>query len=305
MKKCLVLPFFIIFICGFLLAGKRSPSTRFDSSGMEMFWRVVSVLEKDSNPSAEQWGSLFRTPGYAVLTKSEFKREFFIEKFALVFMPSKAAELKIALDKVDDRGKRYLRHYLRVKSLKKSIQAFVRKLDSDLLFKEASQIALSFIPAKKKENFPAVALLIFEPDARGYSPVVIDTLMSMDKGPNFVYLLAHEFHHFYRNQVLVFDPEKADPEDEDILWVINQLQGEGIADQINIRRWMDDGERFKLNEPEYLKLYEKSAEIIRALDALFAQIGQSPEKEKELGRRIREMLPWSGHPTGFYMANRI
>jgi hypothetical protein len=305
MKKWPALSLTVIFICVFLQVGKGSPLIRLDSSGLEMFWRVVSVLEKDLNPSAEQWDSLFRTPGYAILTKSEFKREFFTEKFALVFMPSKAAELNIALDNADDWEKRYLRHYLRVKSLKKSIQAHVRKLDSDPLFRRASQMALSFIPAKGIADYPAVAFLVFEPDARGYSPVVIDALMSMDKGPDLVYLLAHEFHHFFRNQVLVFDPEKADPEDEDILWVINQLQGEGIADQINMRRWMDDGERFKLNEPEYLKLHEKSPEIIRAMDALFAQIDQSPGKKKELGRRIREMLPWSGHPTGFYMANRI
>jgi ubiquinone/menaquinone biosynthesis C-methylase UbiE len=73
--------------------GAESPGNA-DFSGVERFLALTAILERDQEPSIEQWDRLFSTPGYAVLLKREFRRDFFAGRFRLAFMPSKKTELE-------------------------------------------------------------------------------------------------------------------------------------------------------------------------------------------------------------------
>ena len=80
-------------------AGHQAPArirrpTLVDLSGVERFLEITAILEQDQEPTAEQWDRLFATPGYAVLLKREFSREFFVQRFSLAFKPSKKADLE-------------------------------------------------------------------------------------------------------------------------------------------------------------------------------------------------------------------
>ncbi len=67
---------------------ERSLSTNIDFSGVEKFLELTAMLEKDQEPSLEQWNELFSTPGYDVLITREFRKEFFIERFKSLFSGS-------------------------------------------------------------------------------------------------------------------------------------------------------------------------------------------------------------------------
>jgi hypothetical protein len=83
--------------------------------GVEAFWKIVDLLEKDTEPTEAEWNMLFNTPGYEYLVKIENKGNLFKRLFPLVFSPSK----KKALAKVLENGGNdlyYLNHYLKLKS---------------------------------------------------------------------------------------------------------------------------------------------------------------------------------------------
>jgi len=168
----------------------------------------------------------------------------------------------------------------------------------------AVEEAQKFLPDFEIKEYPPISFVIIGPDARGYSPVVVDVLQSIDKRDSLVIFIAHEFHHYYRNKFFDYT------QDQDLLWVIDQIQAEGIADQINVGKWFHDKALYpqyasnKRNQ-RYLDWYAKNPEIIREMDALFAAMYDHPERRRELGRKLRDLVPLSGHPTGFYMSNLI
>jgi hypothetical protein len=279
-------------------AARPSPDARLvaDFTGLRMFLELTALLEQDREPTPEQWDRLFRTPGYAALTKSEFRREFFIERFRLAFMPSKKAELEAQLT----RDTAYLPYYVKVKGLRREIELRAAQL-ATADFQGAVARAKSFLPpGVGTAETPQVAFVVFAPDARGYDPIVVDILFKTQPD-EFLDLAAHEFHHWYRRR-LAPDFQR----DADALWVIDQVHLEGTADQINVPAWITKP-RDTLERPErdYVESYAKSADIIREMDRLLAQMGAEPGKRRELGARLRKVVPRAGHPTGYFMAETI
>ena len=281
---------------------KKPSSINIDFSGVEKFLELTSLLEKDQEPTEEQWDVLFATPGYKILTLREFNKNFFIERFKLAFMPSKKAERDAKLAEETGFWGKFLPHFIRAKNQRKLIEEQVAKLKNLDFLKAAVDKAREFLPDFAVEEYPPLSFVIFGPDARGYMPVVADVLYAYDQGDFFISFIAHEFHHFYRNQYFPFSQDQA------FIWVIDQIQGEGIADQINVGKWFRDQSRFPgLVEKNkgYLKWYDMSPEIIRDMGILFEAAYDHPQKKAEYGQQLRAIIPLSGHPTGFYMANLI
>lgn len=116
--------------------------------------------------------------------------------------------------------------------------------------------------------------------------------------------LAHECHHWIRNRHLAYDRSLAAEEDDPLLWVLDQLQAEGIADRID-KAGMIEGE---VEPPpsraaymaEFLENLAAAPEHIRQLDTILSS-GTSTES----GENLRSTVPQSGHPTGYFMASRI
>ena len=71
-----------------------------DFSGVEKFLELTALLEKDQQPTQQQWDDMFDTPGYRILILREFNKNFLIERIKLAFMPSKKKALSI-LEKVN------------------------------------------------------------------------------------------------------------------------------------------------------------------------------------------------------------
>lgn len=276
-----------------------------DFSGVEMFLELTALLEKDIEPTQEQWNDLFSTPGYAVLIRREFRTpNFFIERFKLAFMPSLKKELEAKLQEESGFSAQFLPHYVRAKKERRLIEESVEELKNLSFVQVAVEEARKFLPEFELKSYPPVSFVIFGPDARGYVPVVLDIFYTIENKKFLKTFIAHEFHHYYRD--LFYDSGQ----DQQILWVINQIQGEGIADQINVGEWFHDKNLYaeysqKGRNKSYLDWYEKSPEIISEMDRLFSAMYDFPEQKGKLGAELQEIIPQSGHPTGFFMANLI
>jgi hypothetical protein len=272
---------------------------------MAPFWAAHDSLVADREPSAEQWRELLHTPGYKALTSSEFTDEFFQSSFRLAFMPSQRDELESAL--TDQRLARFLRHYLDVSKRRDELDRRLEHLQSTPIIASIIQRTKAFLPPIKVEESPRVAFLIFANDGRAYEPIVIDLLASVSW--DIESFLAHEFHHWYRNRVLIIDLDRADDADADLLWTLNQIQAEGIADLIDKRPWVLEGASPPLGAERYAEIYrqnlEATPELLQTLDGLLAQYSGPPETRAAIGAQFRELVPQSGHPTGFYMAALI
>jgi hypothetical protein len=276
-----------------------------DFSGVEKFLELTALLEKDIEPTAEQWDDMFSTPGYEVLIRREFKTEdFFEERIRLAFMPSKKVQLESRLEEEEGWVAQFLKHFVRAKNERQIIADALKELKKMSFIQASIDEARKFLPEFELDTYPPVSFVVFGPDARGYVPVVLDIFYTLDQGDWLISFVAHEFHHYYRDRFFDFG------QDQQILWVINQIQAEGIADQVNVGKWFHNKELYaeeaqKNRNKPYLDWYEKSPEIIWEMDRLFSAMFDSPELKGKLGAQLQELVPQSGHPTGFFMANLI
>lgn len=271
-----------------------------DLSGVERYLEITALLERNLEPTPAQWDSLFATPGYAVLTASEFTRQDFERRFRLAFMPSRQAELEARLKTETGFNAQFLPHYVKARTMRGEIERRLTDFRTAAFADEALARARRFLPSSLPDGQPKVAFVVFAPDARGYNPVVIDILLANDR-EEFLDIVAHEFHHWYRTRLA---PDFS--RDADILWVIQQLQLEGIADLINVPAWI--GQRADTWSPpnrQFVEYYRKSPEIIATLDALLSRMPDEPKQRRALGQQLRRALPRSGHPTGYFMAETI
>jgi hypothetical protein len=201
------------------------------------------------------------------------------------------------------------------------INAYKRLDLSEFAIKESAR----FLSDEKFEGFPKVAFLIFN-DSRGYDPIILslNSFLKADdardnnaldcmvnKGFNehfsFQLLYAHEAFHYYRNKKEEFRfPDDNDPYSS-LIWIMNQIANEGIADQIDkVNQYFNPGCFADTREGEqYLNYLAMQPELIKRLDSLFVEIKNYPDSSQILSRKFSKMIPRSGHQTGFYMCNTI
>jgi hypothetical protein len=290
-------------VAGPVMGATRAVELELDFSGMEAFWSIAEDLRRDEQPTDEAWGRLLGSPGYRALTVSEFELEFFRDAFTLALAPSREAD-RAELE--GGRLARIVRHVQRASELEPKLRAWADELGKGRV-EEVVAPALALVPEEWRDASPTIAFVIFDFDARGYDPIVVDLLASMelDLGP----FLAHESHHWIRNRHLAFDSRFAAHHDEALLWVLNQLQAEGIADRIDKKRLLDgeaDPPKARASYyASYLANLEAAPEHIRRLDELIVELGKGSDLPADFADTLRQSVPQSGHPTGYFMAARI
>jgi len=278
-----------------------------DLSAITLFWHVVDTLSSDSEPSAQLWDALLGTPGYRALTRSEFDPEFFRQSFRLAYMPSLSDSLAIALE--ESRSGRYLGHYEQVGRRRAELEAFAAELETDASFSNPSRLAAEWLPPPSPSEPAPVAVVVFSMDARGYDPIVMDLLAAREL--DLRSFVAHESHHWYRNRRATIDWDQVTEHEQDLLWTLYQIQGEGIADQIDKRAWIEGEEPVPGGRESYAEAYLEALEAapgtIRMLDSLLVahSTASTDEHRVAIGARIAEIVPMSGHPTGYHMARAI
>ncbi len=285
--------------------GKSLKNPNFDFSGMEQFWIITQKIEEGKEPSEQDWTNLFNTPGYMALTKSEFRKEMFREYFCLVFDTGKKDSLEVKLNDPGFSGYRkgILKHYITVKGSRAELESQIELLKNRPVSGPAMPEALEYLPVKNIKGYPPVAFVIFSFDGRGYDPIVLDLLAStkIDILP----FLAHEFHHYYRNKFSRLNFAKVEKDNNQIIHYINEIQAEGIADQIDKKPMLTDSVGLSRMAARFKKYYDMSPGIIEKLNEIFEKQVDSDQEMNTIGNEISSILPQSGHHPGFFMASTI
>lgn len=279
-----------------------------DTSGAEAFLAIAEELAKDHDPGEQAWARLEESPGYAVLLKEEFPRDHFRRAFRVALLPSKEAERRVALE---SGSIPYLDHYVRAGARLPDIRRATREAGEwTCVMQLAVKAAAVYLPpSSRPRDPPPVAMVLFAPDARGYSPIVLDALFAQEmKRDTWVRFLGHEFHHFYRNLLAPrLRANCVEGLDAAVFWALDQLQAEGVADQVNVRLELESGGARAPDLELYRKWMEETPDRLRRFESLVleAQRAGHSRSTDEVRREIGDVLPRSGHPNGYYMANLI
>lgn len=300
--KIIIRIFLLLFLTFTQKQFAQGVNPNFDFSGIEEFWHIVNIFEKNQEPSNNDWSLLFNTPGYKVLTGSEFPQKFFKDSFRLVFKPSESKNLELSLKQ--KRNLHHLKHYIKVRDNKNKVNAQLKKLKREQYNRTAVRRTLEFLPQNSVSQYPPVSFVIFESNGRGSSPIVVDLAASIEW--DFVSFLAHEFHHWYRNRQLKFDYRKIKTDDLEIISVLSHVEAEGIADMVDKKDWFTKSNNaISIYARRFISDVGKTPFVIQQMDKILKQISEESGDKRKLGRKLRSLLPQKGHTTGYFMASLI
>lgn len=283
-----------------------------DTSGIETFWRIYSILKSDCSPSEEEWNTLFSTPGYALLEIKEHRRKTLTEALKLAYMPSRVSER----DAILKSGKGYIAflipHLIEIPNHRQDFAKLLQKNHLQRLFVNARRAAQKFLPDKTTEQIspPPISFVFFQ--SRGYERILMDPMDLMQR-PNQVNVVAHELHHYYRNKR---ERGVRDLGDDMLAWALVNIEVEGTAGLLDKRevpklsvselekRYTDK------NSLDYYKQYKieyaRSNEWLKFTEKYLEQIAEAmPEEKSVLGTKLHDELPDNGRAMGSYMSEII
>ena len=325
----LILMIFIEYGC---TKDTKNQNPNFEFTGVNEFYMIVDILKQNKEPSKKQWERLFETPGYKRLSQ-EIPEDFFRKLIIVSYMLGKDKEKEKLLVKMSKQENKFWEMFT-INSFtafeysyrnREEIIETINELKTYPYTEKAVTEALNFLPESSVTDYPFVSFVIF-PDSRGYIPIciainnklkekenlsdeIINKLNEQGYSPERISVLglAHEFFHYYRDKELDFKMPERNSDEFDLIWILNQIENEGIADQIDQKQLYFGKGCFVETEIVNLKLEEqkKQPDMVRKLDSLLIEFQKNPIQRKTLGRKIRYLPSRSGHPLGFYMANII
>ncbi len=285
------------------VSGQYYHNENFDFSAIPKFWHIVDVLSENREPSESEWNELFNSPGYKVLTREEFSKDFFKKNFSLAFKPALKNELKKKL-RTNNRESYYLHYYLKVKDNRKQLEYQLNKLKRRSLNKEALDLTLRYLPMNYVSDFPPVAFVIFENNGRGSSPIVVDLQATLEW--DFISFLAHEFHHFYRNKLSKLNFNTVTGADKPLVEAMIKIEAEGIADRVDKKKWFNSA--YRESSPyavEFKREVNRTPQLLTKINGLLEMYADNEAARKKIGKEILSSIPQKGHPTGYFMATLI
>jgi hypothetical protein len=308
-----------------------------ESDGVEQFWRVVDMLEKDEVPSDAEWNALFTAPGYAYyFTDGRQSRSAFEQLMRLVFMPSSAAALRDSLAN----GGRQLRPGLRplhaliaAKNHREELEAFRSRITAQNFTPAAARRAAELLPdgalrdSTGAWDVPDVQLGIYNLDGRGPGDfIVVDlVLLYLMEERGSTLFVSHEFHHAGRVSTIDHQAYRDDPR-HGILLSIDQIQSEGVANLIDKPYLLDEvirplpdsavaglpWTRAVLSAFGRQRMQDADAtpETLQRVDSLLVRAAQADadgriDALEQHADAVRRAIPNNGHPNGYFMASLI
>lgn len=291
---------------------EREVGVTADVSGLDVFWDVTEILQRDEEPSDSLWDAMWNTPGYALFERFERRRSTLTRAMRLAYKPSLRAEADSVLTQ-PGWVSFVLPHLREIPRLRDSLQIFRETFINSELMSEARTAAREYLPAGVTDRYPMpdVSFMYFI-DARGYGErILMDPLHFMNiRNP--LEVLAHEFHHYYR--IRIEKPTR--PFGSDMLaWRLSTVESEGIAGMLDKADvpGMSMEELFAKYPAgrrrdyfvEYQVEYRRSDERLSQVDDVFRRAGAHPDSAEALGRWIDGQLPDNGRILGAFMAATI
>jgi len=299
---------FTLTILLFYLANGYANSKLIDMSAVDYFWNIVAKLEKDIQPSEEEWKAMFKCTGYKALRNDEDIR-YNIE---LVFLPSKKENLEVSLKKAGYWWKRDLLHLIKVKEQQEELKKFQQDINVEKILEKSLKLAETYLPkgTTQKNPPPPIQFVIFSPDARAMGGnIIFDLKFTKDIGEALlIKTLAHEAHHHYCNFLpkTINPPSEKSPYDP-IYSTLRQLQIEGVADLLDKKEYITYQK--KDTASSFVKMWDEArlqqSQKMKTLDSMLTQMSVDTTGMYETGMKAFRMFPINCHPNGNYMAELI
>lgn len=279
----------------------------FDLSALDAFWPVVEILQQDLDPPAELWDALFDAPAYHVLVEEDMTPVYFERMLNLVYRPSLRSQRDAAL--ADPQSQAAVGHFVETWERRSSVDRAARDLARRGVSEDLLASLRALLPAELPAGHPTVALVVWANAGRGGDPILVDPLsISYWDVPGYI---AHELHHWYRDQLLDYTRSAVEEADRPLLTWLEALQAEGIADQIDKHAWIEGTVRVDPARASYLERYRHALQHVNdsvvgldtGLSAWLA--GTNAAEKRAAGLDLAEVLPLGAHPLGYFMTRTI
>lgn len=308
-----ILPALILIIILFLFWQRRyrpvdlmPVSNGIDLLAIERFWKVTHYLEDNVEPPEEAWGAMFFTPGYARLLDTGLDIDAYRKNMSKVFMPILARQLDdTRIDKLDTN----IRYFLNIRDHESRYRSYSKHLGESPVLERAIALVRELFPKGFVDNFPQPQVaFVFHPMQPDYGlPIVADLVYAHQEGNLLNYQLGHHAHHYYREKLLAFNWPEIGPDELDLVWAIDRIQAEGLANRINERYILfGNGPQVDTDRSiEWQIQLLRVPKFIPVLDSLLVEMASYPEQRKLLGAQIKARLPMEGHAVGYFMSKVI
>ena len=304
-----------------LLIGGVTPSAsgqQPDFSGVDRFWQIASLLQRDAEPPTAAWDSLFATPGYAALEARERRRAAIVLGMRAALRPS-LATVRDSILATSSWTARVVRHVQTLPARKSALDARRGMLEGGAFLPRASERAQTLLPAGTTARFglPQVAFVFFLPDGRGYPDLLVADLANIANKTDPIGFFAHEATHFYFGRLA---RERAvrprTPGDSAVLRLLTKLFEESVGDQHDKAAHvtltdeafaaapMDAGWRDYMRQ--YRAHYAEAESQVARVDETLARAAEAGDGVvMAVADSLNRALPLEGRPLGFYITWRI
>ena len=202
-----------------------------------------------------------------------------------------------------------LTNYIDVNDNYDSIKSFRENYDFNALIENAKQRLSSFLgkPIDSTTEFKPVYFFFINADgSHAEDAIYIDfNLVYKITEEQRIDFLAHEFFHNYRGKYENHDFNYK----SDLNFIIDMIQNEGIADQIDKTEGYEKYYTYVIELPEMVEtmvnLYNQAEEDLEKFQNSIIKYSKDEISETELVDDIIEIVKFNGHPIGFFMANQI
>lgn len=283
-----------------------------DISALELFWELTGRLEAGETVTEADWAHLFHAPAYRHLFRVIYSAARLRPRLELAFTRGREPEAEIAAD-----TDTLVEHYLKVRAQRAELQQFYRNLDLTGVLAEATRLAAEWLPADlvARGRLPGAAVLVYDVAMRGDEPILFDALFAYFLGePHLVLAAGHAIYHAYCKQFQQPLPAMGLPELAGLVDMVTSMHGEGVADLINVERWIFQGGPVYAGGPlgntrfvnRIREALHEAPVFLQRFDAALCAGLTDRGRAAAMAKAVTEQIPWaSGHGPGFHMARKI
>jgi len=267
----------------------------------------------------------------------EEDREDFRTLVRLVFSPGEASALKKKQDEYEGQTRLDNRMFfalLAFKNDRDALQNARERFQREDLLTAAFDDVSAFVPTSFSVDTmarPSLSFIVYNLDGRaiGGDEIVIDYVFAAKQGADALQrFIAHEVHHLVRQRLTQLTRPGLEVAERDIVRTLDQVQSEGIADNIDkpeivfsddfrqqfeqdttrAGQWM--ARTFKRYAETFRSEDESTPSTLAKIDSLLVRAVQADDRGdddavRKHAEEIWESLAYAGHPNGYYMANQI
>ncbi|MHC1780900.1 MAG: DUF5700 domain-containing putative Zn-dependent protease [Bacteroidales bacterium] len=292
----------------------QNSGLKFKTEGIDEFYRIVDILKSDKSPSEDDWNRFNSSPGYDVLTKLEFGKNYLRDIITVSFKPSEQKNESEVINRYKKQGNYFrlfidetVEGYKSADSCRESVMKFVKMITDGRTLEKVKEGTGKFIDDVVIDSTFAINFIVFS-DSRGYDPIIIGiTNPDNSTEEEHILLVAHELFHNLRNKRIKLELPKRGEPDSRIMSIINSIHNEGIADMINVHRLYTENSELKnkIEAQRVIKEQKYQKSIIMAFDILLSELSVNKESAEELEGLAASLITRSGHPAGYFMAKTI